>query len=65
MKLLFDEVKAAVKEGRAIDKSARDGEQEAIRQGYFATPLADMKKPVLSYSEATARASELIGKTDF
>ncbi len=65
MKLLFDEVKAAVCEGRAIDKEAKDGEQEAIRQRYFEIPLADMERVKVPYAKATARAAELIDKLTF
>ncbi|MBQ9805341.1 MAG: hypothetical protein IJW49_02370 [Clostridia bacterium] len=64
MKLLFEEVRAAACEGREIDKQALDGEQEAIRQRYFDTPLADMKETEVPYSEATARAAALIGSLE-
>ena len=64
MELLFEEVKCAALEKRAIDTERLTPEKEAIRDRYFETPLSAMERDVRPYAEAVTRAADLIETLD-
>lgn len=61
MELLFDEVRGALSERRALDKERAKPALEQILARYFATPLAEMERDVCSFAEAVTHAADLIG----
>ena len=61
MKLLFSEVEKAAEHNAPINREALDEGAAKIREEYFNTPLAAMKKDPASFSQTLIRAAELIG----
>jgi hypothetical protein len=60
MKLLFDEIKRIVKTGEAYDRAALKERAQPIRERYFATPLAEMKRDSGSFSQVVLEAANTI-----
>lgn len=65
MKLLFSEVRKAIRSGGSIDMPTIDKGISEIQDKFFSTPLIDMKKDVASYKETVIRAAELIDELNF
>lgn len=64
MKLLFSEVKKAAITSMPLDSLAIDEGLSEIGKRYYDTPLVDMKKTCVPYSELMIRAAELIQKME-
>ena len=64
MDLLFEEVKQATLERRAIDKDRLMPKKDVITARYFETPLDAMERNVPPYAEVTERAAKLIEEMD-
>lgn len=65
MKLLFSEVKKAAITSTPLDSRAINEGLSEIGKRYYDTPLVDMKKTCVPYSELMIRAAELIQKMEF
>lgn len=64
LKAVFDEAKAALKDGREIDRDAIQKRGEEITENYMTLSLKEMesRKESHTFSEITKRASEIISK---
>lgn len=64
LKAVFDEAKAALKDGREIDRDAIKKRGEEITKNYMTVSLREMesRKESHTFSETAARASEIISK---
>ena len=60
MKLLYSEIRKSLASNADIDTQAIHEGVSAILERFFSIPLKDMKKEVISYSEAVSRAAKLI-----
>ena len=60
MKLLYSEIRKSLASNADIDTQAIREGVAAILERFFSIPLKDMKKEVISYSEAVSRAAKLI-----
>ncbi len=60
MRLVFDEVKNAVREGREISRETLNAGGKEISRIYFDTPLSEMRKENAPFPDVVTRSAEIL-----